>query len=142
MLRPANERLAFATLLVGSFGLIIGVVWIGSRASISTLVQMPISDEINAAIALYELRYETLLQVTRITTLFVSAVIIALSLSGRSHYPRWMAVFNPILLILMSFLSFVLMPSVGKHLMPIALNVAFFIFFAMSLSQTRKVEFV
>jgi len=140
MLRPANSRWAYVAFLVGTFGFIVGVVWIGSRASVSALVQMPATPEIIALIDLYELRYETLLQVIRLTTLFLSAIVIWLSWTGRSHYPRWMAMFNPILLIVVNFLLFAVMPSIGKHTMPIALNVAFFIFFALSLCFSVKAQ--
>ncbi len=134
MLKPAKRRLAFSVFIVGTFGFIVGAVWIGSRASVTALVQLEQTPQIIEAIELYGLRYETLLQVIRFTTLYVSVVIIWLSLSGRSHYPRWMALFNPIGLIILNFVVFMLAPAVGKHSMPIALNVAFFIFFALSLA--------
>ena len=140
MLRPANERVAFSAFIIGAFGCIVGAVWIGSRASVSALTQLPETPEIAHLIALYDLRYETLLQVTRVTTLFVSIVVIWLSLTGRSNYPRWMAIFNPFVLIIMSFLTYLAAPQIGKHLMPIALNVAFFIFFSLSLFHARKVS--
>lgn len=138
MLRPANEKAAFATFFIGAFGFIVGVVWIGSRASISALMQLPITPEITGLVELYEVRYETLLTVIRFTTLILSALFIWLSLTGRSNYPRWMAIFNPILLIIASFIIYVIAPGLGKHLMPIALNVAFFIFFSLSLIHARK----
>ena len=133
MLRPAGPRLAYAAFIIGTFGFIVGVVWIGSRASVSALMQIPITPEITSLIELYVLRYESLLQVIRITTLVLSVIIVRLIWTGRSHYPRWMVFFNPILLIIANFLFFALVPSMGKHSMPIALNVAFFIFFALSL---------
>ncbi len=133
MLRPAAEKTAFAAFLLGSFGFMVGVVWIGSRASISALVNLPMTPEIEALVALYELRYETLLQTIRITTLLLSIIVIWLSLTGRSHYRRWVAIFNPILIILACFAIYLIAPAVGKHLMPIALNVAFFVFFCASL---------
>jgi len=132
MLKPANARVAYFGFLIGTFGFMVGVVWIGSRASVSALAQLPMTPDIEALIQLYELRYETLLQVIRITTLVLSVIIIWLAVSGRSHYPRWMALFNPILLIIGNFILFFLVKDVGKHSMPIALNVAFFIFFALS----------
>lgn len=140
MLRPANGRWAYSGFLLGTFGFIVGVVWIGSRASISALVQLPESPEILALIELYDMRYETLLQVIRFTTLVLSMIIIALSITGRSHYPRWMGIFSPVLLIIANFLLFAMMPSIGKHTMPIALNVAFFIFFALSLCFSFKAQ--
>ena len=140
MLRPANQRWAFAAFLIGAFGFMVGAVWIGSRASVSALVQLPPSAEINGLIALYELRYEPLLQVIRLTTLALSVIFVVLALSGRSNYPRWMALFNPILLIIMSFVIFAVAPAIGKHMMPIALNIAFFVFFLLSLKFARQIE--
>lgn len=134
MLRPANSRWAFIAFIVGTFGFMVGVVWIGSRASVSALVQLPESSEVLQLIQLYDLRYETLLQIIRFTTLVLSGIIIWLALTGRSHYPRWMAVFNPIVLLIANFILFAVAPEIGKHSMPIALNVAFFIFFVLSLS--------
>ena len=135
MLRPAGERAAQAMFCISAFGFIVGAVWIGSRASISALMQLPATPEIASLITLYELRYETLLTVVRITTLILSALFIWLTLTGRSRYPRWMAVFSPFVLILASFAIYLIAPQLGKHLMPIALNVAFFIFFLLSLIQ-------
>lgn len=137
MLKPANNNAAFAGFIIGSFGFIVGAVWIGSRASVSALIQLNQTPEVLALIGLYETRYETLLTVTRITTLLLSAVFIWLSLTGRSLYKRWMAIFNPILLIIASFVVYLIAPPLGKHLMPIALNVAFLIFFTLSLIQAR-----
>ncbi|MFT4726343.1 MAG: hypothetical protein ACI9UN_000838 [Granulosicoccus sp.] len=134
MLRPASSRWAFIAFLVGTFGFMVGVVWIGSRASVSALVQLPESAEVIQLIELYDLRYETLLQIIRFTTLVLSGIIIWLALTGRSHYPRWMAAFNPIVLLIANFILFAVVPEIGKHTMPIALNVAFFIFFVLSLS--------
>ena len=89
-------------------------------------------------VALYDLRYETLLNVTRIAILLVSIIYIWLSATGRSDYPRWMAIFNPILLLLLSFAIWMLAPSLGKYMMPIALNIAFFVFFSLSLYFVRQ----
>lgn len=132
MLKPANKTWAFVSFLVMAYGFLIGIVWIGSRASISALINTPDSPEVEQLIALYDLRYETLLQVTRIAVLLLSAVFVWLTLGGRSHYPKWMAVLNPILLIVGSFLVFLVMPSAGKYMMPIALNIAFGVFFLAS----------
>ena len=83
-------------------------------------------------LALYELRYENLLTIVRIAVLLLSVIFIWLTLTGRSNYPRWVSVLNPIVLILVSFLIFLLAPVIGKYLMPIALNVAFFVLFSVS----------
>ena len=89
-------------------------------------------------IGLYDLRYETLLQIIRVAVLALSVIYISLTLTGRSHYPKWMAALNPILLILVSFIVYAVTPSIGKYLMPIALNVAFFVLFVASIMIARK----
>jgi len=109
-------------------------------ASISALMQIPATPEITHLIGLYELRYETLLNIIRVTTLALSVIIIYLGLSGRSHYPRWIAIFSPILLLVSNFILFAVAPEIGKHTMPIALNVAFFIFFLLSLLCALQVK--
>ena len=76
MLEPANilaSRIAFVIL---SYGIMIGAVWIGSRAGISAIINSTsIADPISF-ILLYKLRYENLLQVTRLAALFFSIIFI------------------------------------------------------------------
>jgi hypothetical protein len=88
--------------------------------------------DVSHLISLYDFRYETLLQIIRITVLALSVIFVWLTASGRSHYPKWMAWLNPILAIVVSFVVYALVPAVGKYLMPIALNVAFAVFFVAS----------
>lgn len=133
MLEPANKIFARVAFAVMSYGIIMGAVWIGSRASISAIMNDDAVASMASLISLYDLRYETLLQITRVAALIFSAIFVWLTLSGRSYYPKWMAIFNPLILILASFAIFVIAPSIGVYLMPIALNVAFAILFAISI---------
>ena len=140
MLEPANivaSRIAF---VIMSYGIIIGSVWIGSRAGISAIVNSTSIVDPISFISLYELRYENLLQVTRLATLVFSIIFIWLVLTGRSHYPRWMALLNPICLILVSFVIWLVAPGIGIYLMPIALNVAFAVLFIFSTYFSLKVK--
>ena len=133
MLEPAGllaSRVAFAIM---SYGIMVGAVWLGSRASISAMVNFDGTADLSQLIALYELRYESLLQVTRVAALVFSAIYIWLVLSGRSLYPKWMALLNPVFLILVSFGIWMLLPTLGVYLMPVALNVAFAILFMVSI---------
>jgi hypothetical protein len=132
MLRPANRFWAMLAFFVMAYGCIVGGVWIGSRATAAFLVNTIPEDALASAIGLYELRYESLLTVVRSAILVLSGIFVWLIMTGRSNYPRWMAVLNPIILILASFLVFWLAPGIGKYLMPIALNVAFLILFSAS----------
>lgn len=132
MMRPANRFWAKLAFFVMAYGCIVGGVWIGSRATAAFLVNAIPEDAVASAIGLYELRYESLLTVVRVAVLVFSGIFVGLILTGRSNYPRWMAALNPIVLILASFLVFWLVPAIGKFLMPIALNVAYFILFSVS----------
>ena len=141
MLKPANQTLALIGFLVSAYGFMIGADWISSRASIGALVHFQESGgSIDDLVQLYELRYESLLTVIRITTVVLSLIFIYLVLTGRSHYRKWQAIFNPIVLLVMNFVIYAISPAIGKYLMPIALNVAFGIFFTMSVIQARKLH--
>jgi len=132
MLRSANRPWSMVAFLLMSYGCMIGAVWIGSRANVAFLVNAMSGETLSSALELYELRYESLLTLVRIAVLGFSGILVWLILTGRSAYPRWMAILNPILLIIASFVIFLVAPAVGKYLMPIALNVAFFIVFSVS----------
>jgi len=141
MLRPASEHWARVGFLAMGYGCIVGAVWIGSRATAALIVNTSGADAGSAELMLYELRYENLLTVVRVAALVFSIVMIALCLTGRTLYPRWVAALNPIVLILMSFLVYLLVPALGKYMMPIALNIAYFILFVVStLVAMRRVD--
>ncbi len=133
MLKPAGGKLSNILFLVGSFGFLYGAMWMSSRASIGSLVHYrELIDDTNL-VELYQIRSETLLQVIRVTTLVISGIYIYMVLTGKSRYPKWMAATSPIVLLILNFLIFLIAPSVGKFVMPIALNVGFSIFFLLSL---------
>jgi len=133
MLKPAGEKLSTLLFLIGSFGFLYGAMWMSSRASIGSLVHYPELIAATNLVDLYQLRSETLLQVTRVTTLIISGIYVYLVLTGNSRYPKWMAATSPIVLLILNFVIYVIAPSVGKFVMPIALNVGFSAFFLLSL---------
>ena len=139
MLKPANQKLAFIGFLTSAYGFMIGADWISSRASIGAIVHFQESGgSLAGLVELYQLRYESLLTIIRATTVVISLIFIYLALTGRSHYQKWQAIFSPIVLLVMNFVIYVISPDIGKYLMPIALNVAFGLFFLMSVVQAKK----
>ena len=137
-LKPASHKWALSGFLLAAYGFIIGAMWIASRASISAIMQLPTSPESLQLIELYRSRYEPLLATTRYAILAFSLIYIKQILTGKTLYPKWMALFNPITLLVASFGLFVAAPDIGKHAMPIALNIAFFIVFSLSTWQVIK----
>ena len=129
MLEPAGTFLPLLITLVGSYGIIIGAIWIGSRALIAKIVQQP---ENLALINFYHTFYESLLSIVRLTTALTSIGFVYLVWQGETLYPTWMAFFNPLALLITIFLIYLMMPRIGKYIVPMALNVAYCIFFSFS----------
>lgn len=141
MLKPANQKLAFIGFIISAYGFMIGADWISSRASIGAITHLQKTGvNLDGLVGLYQLRYENLLTIIRITTVILSGIFIYLTLTGRSHYQKWQALFSPIVLLLLSFIVYLISPSTGKYLMPIALNIGFGLFFIMSLLQARNIS--
>lgn len=140
MLEPANRVVSRIAFTIMSYGIIVGAVWIGSRANISSIINSVQITDTSNLVALYEFRYENLLQITRLAVLIFSLIFIWLTVSGRTHYPRWFAVFNPILLLLSIFAIWFLVPSIGIYLMPIALNIAFGLLFLFSTYYSLNIK--
>ncbi|MDY0195849.1 MAG: DUF6796 family protein [Sulfurovaceae bacterium] len=140
MLEPADKlwsRVAFAVM---SYGIIIGNVWIGSRANISAVINHENISDAALLISLYEMRYEGLLFIMRLCLLVFSGIFVLLVLSGRSHYPKWVTFFNPIFLIFVAFAIWEAIPAIGNYLMPIGLNLAFGLLFLISIYFSNTLQ--
>ena len=133
-LSPANKRAAMVLSLVAAYSFIIGTVWLGGRVNLALVVQAIAEGradaQLLAAIASYN---EPLINVLRVAMVVASGIWIWLVLTGRTMYPKWMAIFSPILLLAVMFASYNLVPAVGHYLLPIAMNAAHFVLFSLSL---------
>lgn len=140
-LRPAPAWLRWAVLLLGGYGFVIGGVWLGSRVYLALIAQAAAGSAepllLGTLLDQAAARNEPLIAVVRVLVGFASILLVVAIVSGRSLYPRWMALFNPIVLLGVIFASYFLLPSVGVYLLPTAMNVAHFVFFALSLGVLR-----
>ena len=75
---------------------------------------------------------EPLIQLVRVLVLLLSLGIVVPILRGQTRYPRWMVVFNPIVLLGAVFAAYFVAPAVGVYLLPAAMNVAHVVFFGLS----------
>jgi hypothetical protein len=141
MLKSGSENLARIVLAVGFIAFAVGGIWIGSRASIGNIVHL--KDAIDPSIyqnllAHYTDHMEVLVQALRVIIATLSVVFVIAILKGGTYYQKWMAIFNPItILILLVGIGF-LIPVIGKHMLPILMNVTHFILFILSLNQLNK----
>jgi hypothetical protein len=131
-------------MVLGIYSFAIGSVWIGSRVYPAILVQAlagATNDEtrmlISGLLDRASFYNETILIGLRLGVFALSGVFVWLVASGQTSYPRWFAVLNPILVVIVCFLIYFAIPWIGGYLMPIAMNVAHFVLFAASLWLMR-----
>jgi hypothetical protein len=144
-LKPAPEKARVLLLALGIYSFAVGAVWIGSRVYPAILIQARAAavneaakQQIAGLLELASFYNETILIGLRIGILTLSVIFVWIVATGRSNYPRWFAAFNPILLVVASFLVYFVAPSIGGYLMPIAMNVAHFLLFGVSLCLMKN----
>lgn len=141
MLGREKSRLAKTVFCLGILAFTVGGFWISSRAFLGTIVQL--NGQIEAGVYQeildnYTLISESLVNALRVIVLLLSVTFVAAILKTSTHYDRWMALFNPFLLLLLVFAIYFAAPVVGRYIAPIAMNVAHFILFSVSLLQFNK----
>jgi hypothetical protein len=139
-LKPAPEKARVLLMALGIYSFAVGSVWIGSRVYPAILIQAldaatneTARAQISELLARASFYNETILVALRLGVLGLSGLFIWLVATGRSQYPRWFAILNPIFLVIVCFLIYFLIPAIGGYLMPIAMNVAHFVMFGVSL---------
>jgi hypothetical protein len=143
MLRSGNETLARIVLAIGFIAFAVGGIWIGSRASIGNIVHLKGAMDVATyqnLLAHYTDHMEILVKALRIIIASLSVVFVIAILKGGTYYKKWMAIFNPIVILLIVFSTMFWAKDLSKHLAPIAMNVTHFILFALSLYQLNKLN--
>jgi hypothetical protein len=141
MLKSGNEFLARIVLGIGFIAFAVGGIWIGSRASIGNIVHL--KDHINATsyqtlLDHYTNHMEVLVQALRIVIAALSIFFAITILKGGTYYKKWMAISNPIIILILLVILGKLVPSIGKHMLPILMNVTHLILFTLSLYQLNN----
>ena len=138
MLKPAGWMIAGSVFGMGVYAFAIGNVWLGGRVNLALTVQAremappEMKQQLSDLLLDISAHNEPLINVVRVLVLLVSLVMAWGILSGRSNYPRWAVVVLPILLLVLIFASYVVIPALGGLLLPAAMNIAHAIFFAVS----------
>lgn len=139
-MKPASAKARLAMMLLGIYSFAVGTVWIGSRVYPAILIQAreaaandAARQQLSTLLDTASFYNETILIGLRIGVLSLSAIFVWIVATGRSCYPKWFAAFNPILLVIACFVVYFIVPSIGGYLMPIAMNVAHFVLFGVSL---------
>ncbi|MCC1483159.1 DUF6796 family protein [Winogradskyella immobilis] len=141
MLKSGNETLARIVLGIGFIAFAVGGIWIGSRASIGNIVHLKDAMDTSTyqnLLAHYTDHMEILVKALRIVIATLSVVFAITIIKGGTYYKKWMAIFNPIVILILLVVLGRLIPSIGKHMLPILMNVTHFILFVLSLYQLNK----
>ncbi len=138
-LMPHHPKMRFVVFSLMAWALILAFVWIGQRALLAHTVHA--IAEGNSAASLLDAQaslHEPLVNALRLAILGFSLFWIALIVTGRSTYPRWMALFSPGLILGAIFLTWLAVPGIGWLVLPTAMNTAHAVVFALSMTAGQK----
>ncbi len=134
-----NTKLANSLFILGVLAFFIGGIWISSRYLGAVMLQKSSGTaDHNYFLQQYEDHYQILVWGLRIIVLSLSIVYVVLILKNKLGLPKWLALFNPIFLLIIVLSSLVWFKPLGIHIAPIAMNVTHFIFFSLILFQFPK----
>jgi len=133
---PLLARLLF---IAGVLSFSVGGVWVSSRYFAAEVLQRSVGTPDHAFyLQSYEEHYQVLVWALRILVATVSILYVVLILKNKEGFPKWLAIFNPIVLLIVVISSLFWFKALGNHIAPIAMNVTHFIFFGLVLSQLNK----
>ncbi len=135
--KEKNPVIATSIFALGVIAFMIGGMWISSRAQLGYLVhkiaEFPNDTALQSLIEVYKNHAEILVKSLRIWVAAISILFVIPILKGSTIYPKWMAIFNPIVILLSVLAIYTIVPSIGFIIGPIAMNVVHFIVFGLSL---------
>lgn len=130
--KKSNILLANILLVLGILAFSIGGVWISSRYLGAVILQTSVGTPDYAFyLQTYENHYQILVWALRVIIALLSIVYVLLILKNKQGIPKWMAIFNPILILIIIISSLFWFPPLGVHIAPIAMNVTHFILFGL-----------
>lgn len=134
-----SPTLANAIFILGVLAFSIGGVWISSRYFGAEVLQRSAGTaDFAFYLQSYEEHYQVLVWALRIIIAALSVTYVMLVLKNKEGLPKWLAVFNPIILLLLILSSLIWFKPLGVHIAPIAMNVTHFIFFGVILIFLHK----
>jgi hypothetical protein len=132
-----NPNSAKAIFALGVIAFMIGGMWISSRAQLGYLVhkiaEFPNDMALQSLIEVYKDHAEILVKSLRIWIAAISILFVIPIVKSQTIYPKWMAIFNPIAILLSVLVIYSVIPEIGYIIGPIAMNIVHFIIFGLSL---------
>ena len=137
-LESAGPKQAKAFFLIGAYAFVVGTAWIGQRFFLGTTVhEIAGGQDLKPLLTTFSEHNEPFVNVLRLAMLMVSILWIKLILSGKSAFPKWMAIFSPIVLLATMFALYFFKTKIGLYVFPVAMNATHFIIFALAMFTAR-----
>jgi hypothetical protein len=141
LFQSTHDLLSKLLFYLGVSAFFFGSIWISSRFFAAVVFQHSLGQASHAYfVEMYEANYQILVWFLRIIILLLSLTYVTLILKNDIGLPKWLAILNPIILLIIVISSLVWFPKLGYHIAPIAMNVTHFIFFSLIMFQLQKVQ--
>lgn len=130
LFEPTSLVLSRFLLIGGVLSFTIGGVWVSSRYFAAEVLQRSAGTaDFEFYLQSYEDHYQILVWALRFLIAYVSVCYIWLIMINKQGLPKWLAIFNPIFILIVVFSTLFWIKPLGVHIAPIAMNVTHFIFF-------------
>ncbi len=137
--KSSNQFLATLLFIFGVLSFAYGSVYVSSRYFAAEVLQRSMdTPDFEFYLASYEKHYQSTVWALRILILSVSVVYGTLVVKNNFGMPKWLAVFNPIVLLVLTISTIAWAKPIGVYIAPIAMNATHFIFFGIVLFQFNK----
>ena len=137
--KKSNQFLATLLFVLGVLSFAYGSVYVSSRYFAAEVLQRSMNTaDFEFYLASYEKHYQSTVWALRILILSVSVVYGILVAKNTIGMPKWLAIFNPIVLLILIISTLAWAKPIGVYIAPIAMNATHFIFFGIILFQLNK----
>lgn len=134
--KKSNQTLATALFILGVLSFAYGSIYVSSRYFAAEVFQRSMNtSDFEFYLASYEKHYQSTVWALRILILSVSVVYGILVVKNNLGMPKWLAIFNPIVLLALIISTIAWAKPIGVYIAPIAMNATHFIFFGIILLQ-------
>ena len=137
--KSSNQFLATLLFILGVLSFAYGSVYVTSRYFGAEVLQRSMgTPDFEFYKASYEKHYQSTVWALRILILSVSVVYGILVAKNNFGMSKWLAIFNPIVLLVIIISTIAWAKPIGVYIAPIAMNATHFIFFGIVLFQFNK----
>lgn len=137
--KSTNQMLANLLLIFGVLSFAYGSIYVSSRYFAAEVFQRSLnSPDFEFYLASYEKHYQSTVWALRVLILSVSVVYSMLVFKNKIGMPKWLAIFNPIVLLILILSTLAWAKPIGVFIAPIAMNATHFIFFGIILYHHNK----